>query len=281
MLTQMKQSVPELEQISRSLRLDILGMIHAAGSGHPGGSLSSVEILAALYFNILRIDPADPENSDRDRFILSKGHIAPVLYAVLAERGYFPREVLNSLRRLGSPMQGHPNMAHCPGLDCSSGSLGQGLSVANGLALAARLRNAVYRSYCLMGDGELQEGQIWEAAMSAAHYNLDNLCAIVDYNGVQLDGATKDIMNIDPVAEKWRAFNWNVICCDGHDNAALLSAFAAAEACKGKPSVIIASCVKGKGVSFMENQPAWHGQCPNDLQYRQAIAEIEQGRLYR
>lgn len=265
--------------MSRSLRLDILGMIHAAGSGHPGGSLSSVEILVALYFNILRIDPADPENTDRDRFILSKGHIAPALYAVLAERGYFPCSVLNSLRKLGSPMQGHPNMAHCAGLDCSSGSLGQGLSVASGLALAAHLRGASYRTYCLMGDGELQEGQIWEAAMSAAHYRLDNLCGIVDYNGVQLDGTTKDIMNIDPVADKWRAFNWNVICCNGHDLSALLSAFQAAASCKGLPSVIIANCVKGKGVSFMENQAAWHGQCPNDAQYHQAIAEIEQRRL--
>lgn len=279
MLNQLKKSVPELEEICRALRLDILAMIRAAGSGHPGGSLSSVEILTALYFGILNIDPQEPCQIDRDRFILSKGHIAPALYAVLAERGFFPREVLNSLRKLGSPMQGHPNMAHCAGLDCSSGSLGQGLSVASGLALAARLRGASYRTYCLMGDGELQEGQIWEAAMSAAHYGLDNLCGIVDYNGVQLDGTTKDIMNIDPVADKWRAFNWNVICCNGHDLSDLLSAFQAAAFCKGSPSVIIASCVKGKGVSFMEHQAAWHGQCPNDAQYLQAIAEVGQRRL--
>jgi len=273
------KSVSELEELCRSLRLDILAMIRAAGSGHPGGSLSSVEILTALYFDILNIDPEEPCQIDRDRFILSKGHIAPALYATLAERGFFPREVLNSLRKLGSPMQGHPNMAHCAGLDCSSGSLGQGLSVASGLALAARLRGASYRTYCLMGDGELQEGQIWEAAMSAAHYGLDNLCGIVDYNGVQLDGTTKDVMNIDPVADKWCAFNWNVISCDGHDLASLLSAFESAASCKGSPSVIIARCVKGKGVSFMENQAAWHGQCPNEAQYQQAIAEIEQRRL--
>jgi len=279
LLNRQKASIEELERICRVLRRDILGMIHAAGSGHPGGSLSSVEILAALYFSEMRVDPADPCDPERDRFILSKGHIAPALYAALAERGFFPKDTLNTLRRLGSPMQGHPHMLHCAGLDCSSGSLGQGLSVANGLALAARRRNAGYRTYCLTGDGELQEGQIWEAAMSAAHYKLDNLCAIVDYNGVQLDGTTKDIMNVDPVAEKWAAFNWNVICCDGHDIAALLSAFAAASACKGRPSVIVARCVKGKGVSFMEDQAAWHGQCPSDEQYKQALDEIEARRV--
>lgn len=275
MLNRLNLDAKELERICRVLRRNVLGMIYAAGSGHPGGSFSSIEILAALYFHTMRIDPENPCDPDRDRFILSKGHIAPALYAVLAERGFFSADVLNSLRKLGSPMQGHPNMAHCSGLDCSSGSLGQGLSVANGLALAARQRKAGYRTYCLMGDGELQEGQIWEAAMSAAHYRLDNVCGIVDYNGVQLDGTTKEIMDIDPVADKWRAFNWNVICCDGHDIAALLSALEAAEAHKGGPSVIVARCVKGKGVSFMENRAAWHGQAPNSEQYRQALAELE------
>jgi transketolase len=264
----------EIQELCRTLRRDILKMIHKAKTGHPGGSLSSVEILAVLYNRVMRIDPNNPNDPDRDRFILSKGHIAPALYAVLARKGYFGLELLDTLRKLESPLQGHPYALKCPGLDCSSGSLGQGLSVANGLAIAARKRGAGYRTYCLLGDGEIQEGQIWEAAMSAAHFKLDNICAIVDYNKVQLDGTTDEIMNIDPVVDKWKAFNWNVITCDGHDIAALSDAFKKAQECRGKPSVIVARCIKGKGVSFMENKAAWHGLAPNDTQLAQALEEI-------
>ncbi|NLL66583.1 MAG: transketolase [Clostridiaceae bacterium] len=269
------QTEQELKALCRTLRKDILNMIHKAGSGHPGGSLSSVEILTVLYNHVMRVDPENPNDPKRDRMILSKGHIAPILYAVLARKGYFGIEILDTLRKLGSPLQGHPYAAKLPGLDCSSGSLGQGLSIANGLAIAARKTGADYRTYCLLGDGELQEGQVWEAAMTAAHYNLDNVCAIVDYNGVQLDGTTKDIMNIDPVADKWRTFNWNVVECDGHEVSDLIDAFEQAEKCKGKPTVIVARCIKGKGVSFMENQAAWHGAAPNAEQLAQALSELE------
>lgn len=258
----------------RQLRQDVLEMIHAAGSGHPGGSLSAVEILTALYFEVMHVDPKNPGDPDRDRFILSKGHAAPILYAVLARKGYFDPAMLPTLRSLGSPLQGHPHMHMLPGLDCSSGSLGQGLSIANGLAFAARKQGKSYRTYCLMGDGEVQEGQVWEAAMTAAHFGLDNVCAIVDNNGVQLDGTTAEIMGVEPLGEKFRAFGWHVIDCDGHDLEALLAAFKEAEATKGKPTVIVAKTVKGKGVSFMENQCGWHGKAPNKEELAAALAEI-------
>ena len=267
----------DLRALCRTLRRDVLTMIHAAGSGHPGGSLSAVEILATLYFDVMHIDPKNPDDPDRDRFLLSKGHAAPVLYSVLAERGFFDTALLPTLRQLGSPLQGHPHMSSLPGLDCSSGSLGQGLSIANGLAMAAKKTGRSYRTYCLLGDGEVQEGQIWEAAMTAAQFGLDNVCAIVDDNGVQLDGPTDEICRVEPLDEKFRAFGWNVINVDGHDVDALKSAFAQAEAVKGVPTVLIAKCVKGKGVSFMENRCAWHGKAPNKEELAAALAEVEGG----
>ena len=264
----------DLSALCRQLRQDVLEMIHAAGSGHPGGSLSAVEILTALYFDVMKVDPKNPSDPHRDRFILSKGHAAPILYAVLARKGYFDPAILPTLRSLGSPLQGHPHMHMLPGLDCSSGSLGQGLSIANGLAFAAKKQNKASRTYCLMGDGEVQEGQVWEAAMTAAHFGLDNVCAIVDNNGVQLDGITAEIMGVEPLGEKFKAFGWHVIDCDGHDLEALLAAFKEAEATKGKPTVIVAKTVKGKGVSFMENQCGWHGKAPNKDELAAALAEI-------
>jgi transketolase len=258
------------------MRRDILYMVHMAGSGHPGGSLSCVEILATLYYDVMNIDPKHPEDPDRDRFLLSKGHAAPALYSVLARRGYFSSDSLGTLRSLGSPLQGHPHKELLPGLDCSSGSLGQGLSIANGLALAARQQGKTYRTYCLMGDGEVQEGQVWEAAMTAAHFKLDNVCAIVDDNGVQLDGPTAEIMNVEPLDEKFRAFGWHVIHVDGHDSEALNAAFQEAAATKGKPTVLIAKCVKGKGISFMENTCTWHGKAPNDQELEAALEELDQ-----
>lgn len=263
-----------LTEQCRQLRRDMLTMISTAGSGHPGGCLSSAEILTVLYFDVLHIDPKQPDDPARDRFILSKGHAAPALYCALARRGYFDPALLSTLRTLGSPLQGHPHMERLPGLDCSSGSLGQGLSVANGLALAAKRQGLSYRTYCLMGDGELQEGQVWEAAMTAAHFGLNNVCAIVDDNGVQLDGLTRDIMNIEPVADKFRAFGWNVIETDGHDLRGLRHAFYLAEAVKDRPSLVLAHTVKGKGVSFMEGQPAWHGRAPTRAELDAALAEV-------
>ncbi len=265
----------ELKHICAELRCDILEMIHRAGSGHPGGSLSSVEILTALYFgDIIKVDPENPDWDDRDRFILSKGHINPALYAVLARKGFFPTEWLMTLRRLGSHLQGHPHASLVPGMDCSSGSLGQGLSVANGIAKAMKFRGKDARVYCLMGDGELQEGQIWEAAMTAVHYKLDNVCGIVDYNLVQLDGTTDEVMTLGDVPAKWRSFGWNVIECDGHDVESIIAAFRQAEATKGVPSVLVAHTIKGKGVSFMEGQCDWHGAAPNDDQLSIALDEI-------
>lgn len=265
----------DLLDLCRQMRQDILEMIHAAGSGHPGGSLSCVEILATLYFDVMRVDPAKPDDPNRDRFLLSKGHAAPALYCALAHRGYFDRSILPTLRSLGSPLQGHPHMSSLPGLDCSSGSLGQGLSIANGLALAAKKQRRDYRTYCLLGDGEVQEGQVWEAAMTAAHFGLDNVCAIVDNNGVQLDGTTAEIMNVEPLGDKFRAFGWHVVGVDGHDVKALQLAFQLAATTKGRPTAIIAQTVKGKGVSFMENLCAWHGKSPNQEELTAALAEIK------
>lgn len=265
----------EMLTMCKTVRTDILTMVHEAGSGHPGGSLSAAEIMTALYFgDVLRVDPGNPEWEDRDRFILSKGHVAPVVYSVLARRGFFPEEELKTLRKFGSRLQGHPHKQSTPGLDCSSGSLGQGLSVANGIAIGFKKQNKGSRVYCLMGDGELQEGQIWEAVMTAAQNKLDNVCAIVDYNHVQLDGTTEDIKDLGDLVEKWHAFGWNVIEVDGHDLEALLKAFAMAAAFKGKPTVLIANTVKGKGVSFMENDCNWHGTAPNEDQLAQALKEV-------
>lgn len=249
-------------------------MVHLAGSGHLGGALSSADIVTALYFSVLRVNPARPDWPERDRFVLSKGHSCPIVYAALARRGYFPEEELWTLRKLGSRLQGHPDMRKTPGVDATTGSLGQGISVAVGMALAAQADDAPYRVYALLGCGEMQEGQVWEAAMAAAHYRLDRLAAIVDYNGLQLDGTNHEIMEIAPLADKWRAFGWHVQEIDGHDMRRILSALEAAALVRGQPSVIIARTVKGKGVSFMENQVGWHAGAPTREQCEQALAEL-------
>ena len=268
----------DLEEVCRIVRSDIVKMTCLARSGHPGGSLSAVELLVGLYFGgIIRVDPKNPEWEERDRFILSKGHVGPVLYSVLSRMGYFPEDELWTLRKFGSILQGHPHMGSTPGLDCSSGSLGQGLSVANGMALAFQKRGMDSRVYCLLGDGELQEGQVWEAFMTAAHHRLDHVCAIVDRNYVQLDGEVEEIKALGDVAAKLRDFNWNVIELDGHDLDAVMEAYRQAARCKGKPTALVAKTIKGKGVSFMEGKCEWHGQAPNEEQMKKALAEINQG----
>ena len=249
--------------------------IFNAQSGHPGGSLSICDILSVLYFEVMNVDPKNPKMEDRDRFVLSKGHCAPALYATLAERGFFPVEDVHTLRRTDSYIQGHPDMKGIPGVDMSTGSLGQGISAANGMALAGKLSNKDYRVYSILGDGELEEGQVWEAAMFAAHYKLDNLTAFVDYNGLQIDGKITDVMNSEPIDDKFHAFGWNVIVIDAHNYDAILEAIEEAKATKGKPTMILAKSVKGKGVSFMEGSPAWHGAAPNQEQFDQAIAELD------
>jgi transketolase len=268
-----EKSIPEIQQIARKLRRDIVTMVAKAGSGHPGGSLSSVEIVSTLYFKIMRHSPQDPQWEDRDRFILSKGHAAPVLYATLAECGYFPVEELMTLRKLGSRLQGHTDRT-IPGVEMSAGSLGQGLSFGIGCALAARLNKKSYRVYVLMGDGESEEGQVWEAAMAAFHFKVDNLVAIVDRNGLQIDGWTKDVMNLEPFSDKWRASGWHVIDSDGHDISQLIEAFNHAETVKHQPTIIIAHTVKGKGISFMENNADFHGKAPNPAQLETALKEL-------
>ena len=264
----------ELREMTKTIRSDIVTMIHKAGSGHPGGSLSAAELVTALYFEVMKVDPKDPAWEGRDRFILSKGHVAPLIYSVLARKGFFPVEELWTLRRLGSSLQGHPHRQSTPGLDCSSGSLGQGLSIANGLAIGFKKQGKNNRVFCLMGDGELQEGQIWEAVMTAAQQKLDNLCGIVDFNQVQLDGNVPDIKDLGDLAAKWHDFGWNVIRLDGHDMEQVVRAFRMAEAYKGKPTVLIADTVKGKGVSFMENDCNWHGNAPDEAQLQAALKEI-------
>ena len=266
--------VASLAALCSRLRIDILQMIATAGSGHPGGSLSAIDIVATLYEHVLRHDPKRPEWAERDRFILSKGHAAPALYAVLAHRGYFPHAALDSLRKFNSPLQGHPVVGTAKGVEACTGSLGQGLSVAQGMALAARMDRKPVRVFCLMGDGEIQEGQVWEAALSAPRYQLDNLVAIVDLNGGQLDGAVADILPLEPVADKWRAFGWAVREIDGHDHGQILDALRWAGSEAGKPALIAARTIKGKGVSFMEHQIGWHGAAPNPEQLQQAIAEL-------
>ena len=267
--------IKELSAIAAKARLAGVSMVYGCASGHPGGSLSSMDILTMLYFEKMNIDPANPKMADRDRFVLSKGHCTPALYPILALRGFFPVEDLAMFRSIDGHMSGHAEMNHVKGVDMSTGSLGQGLSAAVGMALASKMDGKTNRVYALMGDGEIAEGQIWEAAMSAAKYNLDNLCGIVDVNGLQIDGATKDVMPSEPLDKKWEAFGWNVIKADGHDFESLDKAFDEAAACKGKPSVILAKTVKGKGVSFMENNAGWHGKAPNAEQFEQAKAELE------
>lgn len=260
--------------IARNIRRRIIEMTHAAGSGHPGGSLSAAEIMAVLFFGVMRHDPKRPQWEGRDRFYLSKGHACPVLYAALGESGYFDSAEYPNFRKLGSRLQGHPHRLKTPGVEASSGSLGQGLSLAVGTALGLRMDGKPNRVYCLMGDGELQEGQVWEAAMAAGHFRLDNLCAIVDYNGLQIDGQVEAVMGLAPLSEKWRSFRWNVLEVDGHRVEALSSAFERASNTKGKPTVVLARTVKGKGVSFMENRPEWHGRAPNDEECEKALKEL-------
>lgn len=269
-----------LAELCRMLRCEIICMTNRAGSGHPGGSLSAVEIVGLLYNQVMRHDPADPERPDRDRFILSKGHGCPILYAALAHAGYFPVEELCDLRRVNRLLQGHPSL-HIPGVDASTGSLGQGLSIANGLALAARLDGADWRVYCLLGDGELDEGQVWEAAMTAGHYGLDNLTAIVDRNGLQIDGDTEEVMALEPLDEKWEAFGFHVVECDGHSLPELREAFDEARRVRGRPTCIIARTHKGMGVSFMEDDAGWHGKAPNEEQFHRAIRELSGGEPYQ
>ena len=264
----------ELELIAARGRCLGMQMVFRAASGHIGGSLSAMDILTELYFEQLNVDPARPQAPERDRFVMSKGHCTPALYSILALRGYYPEKQLELFRSIDGHMSGHPDMVHVPGVDMSTGSLGQGLSAAVGMALAGKMDGAGYRVCALMGDGEIEEGQIWEAAMSAAKYKLDNLCGIVDVNGLQIDGRTADVMPSEPLDSKFAAFGWNVIMADGHDFDSLRAAFAAAKAEKGRPSVILAKTVKGKGVSFMENDAGWHGKAPNAEQYEQAMAEL-------
>ncbi|MFR8170495.1 MAG: transketolase [Marvinbryantia sp.] len=266
----------ELQKTANEIRKGIVTAVHSAKAGHPGGSLSATEVFTYLYFEEMNIDPKDPKKPDRDRFVLSKGHTAPGLYSTLAHRGYFPVEDLTTLRKLGSYLQGHPSMQYIPGVDMSSGSLGQGISAACGMALSAKLSNEDYRVYTLLGDGEIQEGQVWEAAMFAGARKLDNLVVIVDNNGLQIDGRIEDVCNPYPIDKKFEAFNFHVInVADGNDFDQLAAAFAEARATKGMPTAIIMKTVKGKGVSFMENQVSWHGTAPNDEQYAVAMADLE------
>lgn len=265
----------QLELIAYKIRKHAVTAVHSASSGHPGGSLSIADILSVLYFDEMKIDPKDPKNPERDRFVLSKGHCAPALYGTLAERGYFPVEDIPTFRKFGSYLQGHPDMKGVPGVDMSTGSLGQGISAACGMALAAKLDNKDYRVYAVLGDGELEEGQVWEAAMFAAHYKLDNFTAFVDFNGLQIDGDITKVMNPTPIDKKFEAFGWNVICIDAHNYDDIKNAIKTAKNTKGKPTAVIAKSVKGKGVSFMENNAAWHGSAPNDEQFALAVSELD------
>jgi transketolase len=275
MNTARQAAIAALQQQCTRLRRDILVMIAGAGSGHPGGSLSAIDLLATLYAHHLRHDPKRPDDPDRDRFVLSKGHAVPALYAVLAEHGYFPREQLNTLRKLGSPLQGHPVRGTVPGIEASTGSLGQGLSIAVGMALGAHLDGRSYRVWCMVGDGEVQEGQIWEAFLSAAKFSLDNLVAILDFNKAQIDGLVNDVMPVEPIEDKARAFGWRTRRIDGHDYGQILDAYAWAEQREGRPTLIVADTIKGKGVSFMERDPVrWHGVAPTREQLEMALAEL-------
>ena len=263
-----------LEEMAGKIRIDIIRQIHAAGSGHPGGSLSAADILTYLFFEEMDIDPQNPDKKERDRFVLSKGHAAPALYAALAERGYFPAEELLTLRKIDSRLQGHPDKKKVQGVDMSTGSLGQGISAAVGMALANKLNGMDQRVYVMLGDGELQEGLVWEAAMAAAHYGLDGLTAFVDWNGLQIDGKNEEVMTVAPVDEKFKAFGWDVQVIDGHSFEQIAEAVEKAKTVKGKPQMIVARTIKGKGVSFMENQAGWHGKAPSDEQAKQAVEEL-------
>ena len=271
-----EKEIQELEQKARKVREDIIEEVYSAKSGHPGGSLSVADILTALYFKVMNIDPKNPNKEDRDRFVLSKGHCSPALYSCLANRGFFPVEDLKTFRNINSYLQGHPDKNKVPGVDMTTGSLGQGLSCANGMAIVGKMNNKDYRVYCVLGDGEIEEGQIWEAAMSSSHYKLDNLCVIVDNNNLQIDGTIEEVMSSYPIDEKFSSFGFEVIKIDGHDIEEIIKAFEVAKNVKGKPTCIIAKTIKGKGISYMENQVGWHGKAPNDEQYEQAIKEMRQ-----
>lgn len=266
----------ELKKIANEIRKDIITSVFSAKSGHPGGSLSSADILTYLYFEEMNIDPKNPQKQDRDRFVLSKGHVAPVYYSTLANRGFFPTEDLKTLRKIGSYLQGHPDKKHIPGVDMSTGSLGQGISAAVGMALSAKLGNDNYRTYTLLGDGEIQEGQVWEAAMFAGHKKLDNLVVIIDNNGLQIDGNIEEVCSPYPIDEKFKSFNFHVINIDAHNFDEIKMAFDEARAIKDKPTAIIAKSIKGKGISFMENQACWHGSAPNEEQYELAMKELNE-----
>ena len=270
----MIKNIEELKLIAKDVRKDIVSMLTESCSGHPGGSLSAADVLTTLYFGEMNVDPKNPKDENRDRFVLSKGHAAPVLYSVLARKGFFEVEELKTLRKIGSRLQGHPSMKCLPGIDMSTGSLGQGISAAVGMALAGKIDNKSYRVYALLGDGELEEGQVWEAAMSAAHYKLNNLTAFIDFNGLQIDGDITTVMNPSPIDKKFEAFGWNVLTIDGHDIEEIQGAIEKAKACNDKPTAVICKTVKGKGVSFMENVAAWHGTAPSKEQCEQALAEI-------
>ncbi|MBU3089099.1 transketolase [Clostridium gasigenes] len=270
----MKKNVQELKAIAKTVRGDIVSMLTESASGHPGGSLSAADIVTALFFGEMNIDVNNPKDENRDRFVLSKGHAAPVLYSALARKGYFPVEELKTLRKIGSRLQGHPSMRCLPGIDMSTGSLGQGISSAVGMALAGKIDNKSYRVYTILGDGELEEGQVWEATMCAAHYKLNNLTAFIDFNGLQIDGNIEEVMNPSPIDTKFEAFGWNTIIIDGHNMDEILAAIEKAKACTDKPTAIICKTVKGKGVSFMENKASWHGTAPSKEQCMQALTEI-------
>ena len=263
-----------LKEKAKDIRRHIINMLSEAGSGHPGGSLSIADLVTALYFAVLKVDPDNPRWEERDRFVLSKGHACPVLYGALAEAGFFPVEELKTLRKIDSRLQGHPDMRKTPGVEMSTGSLGQGLAAANGMALAGKLDQRDYRVYVVLGDGEVNEGMVWEAAMAAAHYGLDNLTAFLDYNGLQIDGPVEEVMATAPLEEKWAAFGWHVLTIDGHDFGEILAAVEEAKKTKGQPTMIIAKTVKGRGVSFMENEVGWHGKAPDEKQTAQALAEL-------
>lgn len=269
-----KEQMRQLSVIATNIRKHAIEAVYSAQAGHPGGSLSIADILSVLYFKEMKVDPANPKNPDRDRFVLSKGHCSPALYGALAEKGFFPKEEIKKFRQINTYLQGHPEMKGVPGVDMSTGSLGQGICAANGMALAGKLDGKNYRVYSILGDGELEEGQVWEAAMFAPHYKLDNLTAFVDFNGLQIDGEIAKVMSPLPIDEKFRAFGWNVIVIDAHDYNQIEAALNEARATKGKPTCIVAKSIKGKGVSFMENQASWHGSAPNKEQYEQAMADL-------
>ncbi len=268
----------ELKRMAADIRLDILDEVFSASSGHPGGSLSIADIITYLYFAEMRIDAANPKWEERDRLVLSKGHTCPALYAALAEKGFFPKADLKTFRQADSYLQGHPDLKHIPGVDMSAGSLGQGISAACGMALAAKIQKQGHRVYTIIGDGESEEGQVWEAAMFAAHYQLDNLCAILDFNGLQIDGKVTEVMNPTPLDEKFKAFGWHIAVINGHNFAQIEAAFDEARMVKKQPTIIIASTVKGKGISYMENNAGWHGKAPNEEQYQQGRAELQAAR---